>query len=82
MFVPCKVQQSIHATKVEHLNGSNNVESNQTFLQPTANGYNIEIKHGFPCINICQVPREVLKVEVEDGGFQLFPRDREHVNAL
>ena len=31
--------------------------------------YNIGIKHGFPCIKICQVPREVLKTEVEDRGF-------------
>ena len=29
----------------------------------------IGIKHGFPCINICQVPRDVLKTEVEDRGF-------------
>ena len=29
----------------------------------------IGIKHGFPCINICQVPREVLKTKVEDRGF-------------
>ena len=29
----------------------------------------IGIKHGFPCINICQVSREVLKTEVEDRGF-------------
>ena len=29
----------------------------------------IGIKHGFPCINICQIPREVLKTEVEDRGF-------------
>ena len=26
---------------------------------------NIEIKHGFPCINVCQVPREMLKTEAE-----------------
>ena len=25
--------------------------------------HNIGIKHGFPCINVCQVPREVLKTE-------------------
>ena len=31
--------------------------------------FNIGIKHGFPCINICWVPREVLKTEVEDRGF-------------
>ena len=43
---------------------------------------NIGIKHAFPCINICQVPREVLKTEVEDRSFQLFPRDRANVNAL
>ena len=30
---------------------------------------NIGIKHGFPYIKICQVPREVLKTEVEDQGF-------------
>ena len=36
----------------------------------TENGtYSIGIKHGFPCINICQVPREVLKTEVEGRGF-------------
>ena len=29
----------------------------------------IGIKHGFPYIYICQVPREVLKTEVEDRGF-------------
>ena len=26
---------------------------------------NIGIKHGFSCINVCQVPREVLKTEAE-----------------
>ena len=31
--------------------------------------FNIGIKHGFLSINICQVPREVLKTEVEDRGF-------------
>ena len=29
----------------------------------------IGIKNGFPYINICQVPREVLKTEFEDRGF-------------
>ena len=33
---------------------------------PAHHLYNIGIKHGFPCFNICQVPREVLKTEVED----------------
>ena len=30
---------------------------------------NIGIKHGFSCINVCQVPREVLKTEAEGLGF-------------
>ena len=30
---------------------------------------NIVIKHGFPCSNIYEVSREVLKTEVEDQGF-------------
>ena len=31
---------------------------------------NIGIKHGFSCINIRQVPWEVLKTEAESRGFQ------------
>ena len=33
---------------------------------------NIGIKHAFPCINVCQVPREMLKTEAEGRGFQHF----------
>ena len=44
--------------------------------------YNIGIKHGFSCINIRQVPREVLKTVASDHGFQYFPRDLANVNAL
>ena len=29
----------------------------------------IGIKHGFPCINVCQVPREMLKTEAVGRGF-------------
>ena len=43
---------------------------------------NIGIKHGFSCINIRQVPWEVLKTEAEGRGFQHHPRDLENVNAL
>ena len=43
---------------------------------------NIGIKHGFPCINVCQVPREMLKTEAEDRDFQQLPRDLANVNAL
>ena len=42
----------------------------------------IEIKHGFSCINIRQVPREVLKTEAGGRGFQHLPRDLANVSAL
>ena len=42
----------------------------------------IGIKHGFPCVNVCQVPRELLKTEAEGRGFQQLPRDLANVNAL
>ena len=44
--------------------------------------YNIGIKHGLSCINIRQVPWEVLKTEAEGRGFQHLPRDLANVNAL
>ena len=43
---------------------------------------NIGIKHGLSCINIRQVPWEVLKTEAEGRGFQHLPRDPGNVNAL
>ena len=43
---------------------------------------NIGIKHSFSCINIRQVPWEVLKTEAEGRGFQHLPRDRANVYAL
>ena len=43
---------------------------------------NIGIKHGFSCINIRQVPWEVLKTEAGGRGFQHLPRDLANVNAL
>ena len=43
---------------------------------------NVEIKHGFSCINIRQIPREVLKTEAGGRGFQHLPRDLANVNAL
>ena len=42
----------------------------------------IGIKHGFSCINIHQVPWEVLKTEAGGRGFQHLPRDQANVNAL
>ena len=44
--------------------------------------FTIGIKHGFSCINIRQVPWEVLKTEAEGRGFQHLPRDLANVNAL
>ena len=43
---------------------------------------NIQIKRGFSCINIRQVPWEVLKTKAEGRGFQHLPRDLANVNAL
>ena len=42
---------------------------------------NIGIKHGFSCINIRQVPREMLKTEAGGHGFQHLPRDLANFNA-
>ena len=44
--------------------------------------FNIGIKHGFPCINVCQVPRDMLKIEAVGQGFQHLPRDLANVNVL
>ena len=43
---------------------------------------NIGIKHGVSCINIRQIPREVLKTEGGGRGFQHLPRDLANVDAL
>ena len=44
--------------------------------------FKIGIKRVFSCINVCQVPRELLKTEAEGRGFQQHPRDLANVNAL
>ena len=46
--------------------------------------FNIGIEHyaAFPCINVCQVPRELLKTEAKGRGFQQLLRDLANVNAL
>ena len=36
----------------------------------------IGIKHGFPCINVCQVPRELLKTEAEGRPPSVFNNSR------
>ena len=35
----------------------------------------------FQCINVCQVPRELLKTSAFGLGFQQLPRDLANVNA-
>ena len=47
----------------------------------TDSNYNIGIKHGFLCINICWALREMLKPEPERRGFQPLPSGRAYVNA-
>ena len=42
----------------------------------------IRIKHGFSCINIRQVQREVLETEAGGRCFQHLPRDLANVNAF
>ena len=42
----------------------------------------IGIKHGFSCINIRQVPWDVLETEAEGQGFQHLPWDLVNVNTL
>ena len=39
-------------------------------------------QHCFSCINVCQVPWEVLKTEAQCRGFQHLPRDLANVNIL
>ena len=49
--------------------------TNSTTMGPTTYMYiNIGIKHGISCINVRQVPWEVLKTEAEGRGFQHLPR--------
>ena len=43
---------------------------------------NIGIKHGFSCIKVCPVSREMLKIEAVGRGFQHLPRDRANINVL
>ena len=58
-------------------NGKNNL-----YLTLCYNHLTIGIKHHFSCINICQVPWELLKTVAEGRGFQHLPRDLANVNAL
>ena len=48
------------------------------FLWP----FSIGIKHGFRCINVCQIPREMLQTEAVGQGFQHLLRDLANVNVL
>ena len=61
-------------------NGYNQTQLSQALVKSI--NYIIGIKHGFSCIHIRQVPREVLKTKAEGRGFQHLPRDLANVNAL
>ena len=50
-----------------------------TYLIEIAAIFNVGIKHGFSCIDIRQVPWEVLKTEAGGRGFQHLPRDLANV---
>ena len=63
--------------KVKHRSVCAVVQTDLSFYAHT-----IGIKHGFPCINVCQVPRKMLKTEAVGRGFQHLPRDLANVNVL
>ena len=44
--------------------------------------YSIGIKHGFPCMYVCQISREIFKAVAVGQGFQHLPRDLANVNVL
>ena len=52
-----------------------NIRTFKVFTIVVLKSNNIGIKHGFSCINIRQVPKEVLKTEAGGRGFQHLPRD-------
>ena len=58
------------------------VDPNANLICPPIPCVIIGIKHGFSCINIRQVPLEVLKTEAEGRCFQHLPRGLANVNAL
>ena len=71
----------VHETSVKRRN-----KIVQEITQNVANVFSfyaiIAIEHGFSCINIRQVPREVLKTEAGGRGFQHLPRNLANVNAM
>ena len=72
--------------QVLYSRGNKNIYKPSSLLEFNVSKYsglnNIEIKHSFSCINIHQVPWEVLKTEAEGRGFQHLPRDLANVNIL
>ena len=50
-------------------------------MRNVANVFTFYAINVFQCINIRQVPREVLKTEASGIGFQHLPRDLANVNA-
>ena len=73
---------NINRSDVVKLNSTFNLTRNAKLNNGFKRVFIIGIKHGFPCINVFQVPREMLKTEAEGRGFQQFPRDLANVNAV
>ena len=76
----------------EHTNGRTDKRQGENYIPRGINAggiikmlsphFNIGIKHGLSRINVCQVPREVLKTEAKGRGFQQLPRDLANINVL
>ena len=66
----------------KHLNGVQDSALLVRSYNIWATACDIGIKHCVSCINIRQVPWEVLKTEAKCCGFKHLPRDVTNVNAL
>ena len=69
---PCKLRSRDIGEKAKQNNARNNAKCSKCFQF---------LCNNFQCINIRQVPREVLKTAASGLGFQLLPRDLANVNA-
>ena len=57
-------------------------QSSENLILASVVNNNIVIKHGFSCINVHQVPKEMLTTKDETRSFQHLSRDLATVNAL
>ena len=75
-------RKSIHVQNIAYSTEATYLRKAKQSSLPQHCGYNIGINHGFSCLNIRQIPREVLKTEAGGRGFQHLPRDLANVKAL